>query len=402
MKSNYLVLVLTTFVLLPKVGVLDFSMLFIFFIACCSYLKNNHITPLKINKVFFIITFVWICLFCLALFSFLYHGSYSTALLLKPVRQITIFLSLYILFFYSQINKDDILKVFLFAGALNSIVVVVQYVTGITIPGNTGDFLMHPDYDRDINLAWRKPGLMVGFPHASFMSCFGVLCGLYLLRHKYTKVVFLSFFACFIALFLSARSGMMLGIFGILILLPFFVISSRKNFLTIILFISSIVCCFYYLIVNELIPVDTFEMMFEVFINIMNGNNEISSSQTALFESFKYPLSHISTLLIGNGLQHHADNLLNVDAGFQQYLFGGGIFYLISTYILYFYTAYISVKYHFHTNFYFVTVFLMFLFLLIGSLKGGFIFSRGPSDLLIIIFVFSLVSNKRGGNEFIR
>jgi hypothetical protein len=398
MKSSRVVLSLSLFAILPKIGMVDFSMLLIFLLACYNFLLKHRRSKLNIPKPINLINFFWVMLFALALISFLYHGKYSIGLMLKPVRQIVILTSIYVVLFYSRLTKDNIMEVILYAGALNAFVVIAQYVTGLFIPGNTGDFLMHPDYNRDVNLAWRKPGLMLGYPHSGVLSAYGVLSGIYLLRHKYTLLKCISFSLCFIGLFLSARTGLMLGLLGILILLPLFIYSSRKNLFVTVMFFCAIIGGFTYVVINGIIQKSTFTMMFEVFINLLNNSDTTSASQTALFESFTYPIDNISTVFIGNGEPHHADNLKNVDSGFQQYFFGGGIFYMATTYYLFLYTALISVKRFGKNKFYSITVFLMFLFLFIAAFKGGFIYSRGPSDLLLIIFAFSLLMTRRSYN----
>ncbi len=131
-------------------------------------------------------------------------------------------------------------------------------------------------------------------------------------------------------------------------------------------------------------------MMFELFINLFKGQGLSSASQSDLYSSFGYPVEKVSTLIFGNGLPHNADNLLNVDAGFQQSLFGGGFIHLVLIYLIFFIMMFTSVKNVLKLTVEKFIVLMFFAFIFISNLKGGFLFSRGPADVLILFFVFSI------------
>ena len=86
----------------------------------------------------------------------------------------------------------------------------------------------------------------------------------------------------------------------------------------------------------SILPEDTFNVAFEVFINFLNNKGFSSQSSTALLDSYYFP-NNLTTLFFGNGNFMRNDLQLNVDDGFQIMLYGCGIIYLILNCIIFIY-----------------------------------------------------------------
>ncbi len=385
----------------PKIGFADFSFIPIFSVTLFFIFKdafNNKEINLCLPYETYIIIFVWLVLFCLAILSFLYHGSVATQALLKPIRQILLITFLCALFSKFHFKQEQILSLIVYASSINAIIVLIQYISGIMIPGNAGDFLMNPGFDEEINMVWRKPGLFAGYPHAAVLSAFGSVLSMLLIAKTGCYRYYLTFLLAFITLFITSRTGLMLGLLGILLLLPYLMTSSKKNFILVVFFSVCMSGLFIFVIASGVLAKDTIPMMFEIFINLAQGKGATSASQSALYESFSYDINYVSTLLFGNGLEHNADNGLNVDAGFQQTLFSSGFFGLIFTHLIFLLMTFRMIYnplsgWRLNAN----SVVFLFLFLCIfvSNLKAGFMFSRGPGDVIIILYCFKVIADKR-------
>ncbi|HDC4325029.1 hypothetical protein QK281_07305 [Aeromonas hydrophila] len=385
----------------PQIGFADLSFIPLFCITVffvCRDFFNGVFNKLNLPYEACIFIAFWILLFILALLSFLYHGSVSTQALLKPIRQILLISFLCILFSRFIFKPEQILSIIVYASTINALVVLIQYTTGLLIPGSAGDFLMNPGFDESINMVWRKPGLFAGYPHAAVLSAFGCVVSMFLIIQTAKYRYYLTFIMSFITLFITSRTGLMLGILGISLLLPYLIFSSKKNFIILVVLGVCISVFFVFIIKSGVLAKDTIPMMFEIFINLAEGKGASSASQTALYESFSYDVNYVSTLFIGNGLEHHADNGLNVDAGFQQSFFTSGFFGLIITHLIFLlmmgrviYNPLSGWKFNINS---FVFLFL-FLSVFIANLKAGFMFSRGPGDVILLLYCFKVVADKR-------
>ncbi|KEK27739.1 hypothetical protein [Shewanella xiamenensis] len=385
----------------PQVGFADFSFIPLFvvtvFFVCKDFFYKRY-NALSLPYETCIIILLWFGLFILALISFLYHGSVSTQALLKPLRQILLISFLCTLYSKFNFKLEQILSIIVYASAINALVVIIQYVTGLLIPGNAGDFLMNPGFDNEINMVWRKPGLFAGYPHAAVLSAFGSVVSMLLIIRTTKYKYYLTFLLSFITLFITSRTGLMLGMLGITLLLPYLMFSSKKNFMLLVVLGICVAIFFIFIIESGVLAKDTIPMMFEIFINLAEGRGASSASQTALYESFSYDVNYVSTLLFGNGLEHNADNGFNVDAGFQQSFFTSGFFGLIITHFIFFlmlgriiYNPMSGWK----LNLNIFVFFFLFLCIFVANLKAGFMFSRGPGDVILLLYCFKVVADKR-------
>ncbi|MDP2573131.1 hypothetical protein Q8W40_13150 [Vibrio penaeicida] len=257
---------------------------------------------------------------------------------------------------------------------------------------------MNPGFNEEINMVWRKPGLFAGYPHAAVLSAFGSVVSMLLIASTGKYRYYMTFLLAFITLFITSRTGLMLGFLGIVFLLPYLMFSSTKNFILVVFFSGCVAGLFSYVVASGVLAKDTIPMMFEMFINLAQGKGATSASQSALYESFSYDINYVSTLLFGNGLDHNADNGLNVDAGFQQTLFNSGFFGLIFTHLV-FLLMMIRMIYNplsgWKLNIYSAVFLFLFLCVFVSNLKAGFMFSRGPGDVIIILYCFKVIADKQ-------
>ncbi|WP_421285752.1 hypothetical protein [Aeromonas veronii] len=385
----------------PQIFYADFSFIPIFCVTAfllCKDFFNRRYNKLSLPYEVCVIIAFWIGLFILALLSFLYHGCVSTLALLKPIRQILLLSFLCILFSKYFFKLEQIFSIIVSASAINALIVLIQYITGLLIHGSAGDFLMNPGFNEEINMDWRKPGLFAGYPHAAVLSAFGSVVSMLLIIRTAKYQYYLTFLMSFITLFITSRTGLMLGMLGVSILFPYLMFSSKKNFIFIVVLSLCVAAFFAFVIERGLLAKDTIPMMFEVFINLAEGRGASSASQTALYESFSYDVNHVSTLLFGNGLEHHADNGLNVDAGFQQSFFTSGLLGVTLTHLIFLFMMG-RVIYNplsgWKLNLNSFVFFFLFSCVFVANLKAGFIFSRGPGDVIIILYCFKVVADRR-------
>ncbi|MBA8612780.1 hypothetical protein GWZ68_09455 [Vibrio cholerae] len=399
--TPYIFLCLIAVIIGPKIGFIDFSIIPIFLTAIffiCKDVFFRKCNKLSLPYEVYIIIIVWLGLFILALLSFFYHGSISIQALLKPIRQTLLISCLCLLFTIFDFKIEKIFYVIVCASTINALVVLVQYVSGLYFPGNAGDFFMNPGFDQEINMVWRKPGLFAGYPHAAVLSAFGSILSMLLIIRTAKYRFYLSFFISFITLFITSRTGLMLGMLGLVLLLPSVLCSSSKNFFLLVILCTCSAVFFAFVIDSGFLAKDTIPMMFEVFINLAEGKGASSASQTALYESFSYDVNYLSTLLLGNGLDHHADNGLNVDAGFQQAFFTSGFFGVTLTHVIFFFMmgrVIFNPLSGWKLNLNSFVFFFLFLSIFVANLKAGFMFSRGPGDVIIILYCFKVVADKR-------
>ena len=78
----------------------------------------------------------------------------------------------------------------------------------------------------------------------------------------------------------------------------------------------------------SILPEQTFNVAFEMFINYSRTGSFITLSQESLNSSYMLP-NNLTTYLFGNGLQNRTDVNTNVDDGYQAVLYGGGLLYLL-------------------------------------------------------------------------
>ncbi|MDA0848895.1 MAG: hypothetical protein O2827_03980 [Verrucomicrobia bacterium] len=348
------------------------------------------------NKESRLIFVLWIALLLIALLSFLINQSISPIIIGKPIRQVVLLMGLIGLL--SLVKKPfHIVATAVFVAALiNASVICAQYILDFLHMDSS--WLIMPSFNKDINVAFRKPGLMCGYPSAGMLSLYGVLFGFWMIRRKFNLWLCLLIILLILTLFITARTALYLGA---LVLPLFFIVYFRsKSFMKMgFLFAFSFSLLVSTFLSFKIIHTDTIKVMFEIFITFFETGQISTRSSTALLGSlFYYP--EMTTFLIGNGYMNLTDQLTNIDSGYQQKLFGGGIFYLILmifTFFCYWFLASRSLGDHCSK---FVTHTIFFL-ILITDLKGGMIFAQVVGDVAVMLATCSLVSSPAKTKEIL-
>lgn len=376
------------FLLLPKIGLIDFSVLALIM----AYLTSCKFFFVRYNRQFLLILFLWLLAFIVAIISYLYHLSIHSEILFKPLRQIAILFLLYGVFSNRRVDVVKLLSAILIACSINSLFVLIQYALDFLYPGQDFSYLYNPNFDQGLDVSFRKPGLYAGYPTSGNMSLFGVLIAIYLMVKNASVTNLFFFMVCFVTLFLSSRMSLLIGclaIFSYLLYLSLFYPRVRYFTLyTAILLFGVVFLSFESGFVN---PV-TIEIMFEVFINASEGRG--TQSGTALLASYSYPVDYISTLLVGNGSENNADNGRNVDAGVQTVLFTGGVFSLLIYHFLFCYYCLLCGRLPYFLNKESLLFLILFASLFVSNFKGVFLFGRGPGDVLALISIYYLSVNR--------
>ena len=380
---------LISLILLPKIGIIDLTVLPLLLYSMYLILKKKR---LIFPKFLLGVLFIWLLIFILALVTYLYHGTVSTEVIFKPLRQIILILLLTYAFLYSKYSIDDIFKFILVASIINSIVVVVQYILHVT--GISGDFLMIGGFVEEINVVFRKPGLFSGYPPAGMLAVIGMVISFYFLKYKYSTIYLLTLLISLAALMLTSRMALMIGFLFLFVLIPSTILKGKKQFFSLMSIPLIVGLSLFYLIHYEILHHDTIGVMFEIIINLMNDEGLKSHSGEALIDSYlENSPQYISTILIGNGLNTKSDIGLTIDSGIQITLFNAGLIalflYHLIFILLYIQTVYLTKLY----KKYLLFVSLLFALILISNLKGGFLFGRITGDALLAIIIGMTILN---------
>lgn len=378
---------LISLILLPKIGILDLTIVPLFLYSIFLVLKKKK---LIIPKFLLGVLFIWLLIFILALLTYLYHGEVSTEVIFKPLRQIILIVLLTYIFLYSKYSIDDIFRFILIASIINSIVVVLQYILHVT--GISGDFLMIGGFVEEINVVFRKPGLFSGYPPAGMLAVVGLIISFYFLRYKFSVKYILALLISISALMLTSRMALMIGLLFLFVLIPATILKGKKQFFSLLSIPLVIGITLFYLIHYEILHHDTVGVMFEIFINLMNDEGVKSASGEALMDSYlENSPQYISTILIGNGLNIKSDIGLTIDSGVQITLFNAGLIslflYHLIFVLLYIQTVYLSKL----DKKYLLYVTLIFALIFISNLKGGFLFGRITGDALLAIILGMII-----------
>ena len=389
------VLAFVGLILLPKIGLIDYSIVPISLLLGRQLLLNKLV--INIPSMLWGIIIAWTALFYLSVLTFLVNGSIGEIIIGKPPRQIIIIFFSYLLL---SKNKSPISTAFyslFIAGLINAIVIYIQYF--LNAFGYSDNFLISPNFDAEINVAFRKPGLTAGYPTAGLLSLFGSISGLLILQFKKSKLVILCTILLIFTLVLTSRLALYLGM---LVLLYWFLkFTNRSNIKILINIIIITSAPLIYLYVEGYIHSDTLIVMFELFTNYIDNSEIETESSTALIESFYY-VPNFTTLIIGNGLDSLSDNLQSIDSGYQIRLFGGGLFYFLIFYIIYtlcWITIFSKKEIDKRIK---IAINIIFLLGIICEIKGGVIFSRVVGDCIVILtaaFLSVKYSNASKSNQ---
>jgi hypothetical protein len=381
---------LSLFILAPKMGILDLSALVL--AAWFFPLWLTSAAPLALaDDDTRLIPLIWIALLCIALLAFMVYGRVSTEILLKPVRQLVLLAMLIFLFRRYRLGIQDAVTAILLAAAVNGGVVLLQYV--LDAMHVSSNFLIMPGFDESVNVAYRKPGLTSGYPVAGMLSVFGIVLAATWLKARRNMAVLLALLICLASVLITSRMALLFAVLAIgMFMLPSVVANPKLSLLYGLIALAGVMAFQRY---SGLLHYDTVAVMFELFINLSQGQVQTASS-SALLESYGFLPDRVSTLLLGNGYTNLSDTLRNVDAGIQTVLFSSGAIAMglyVAQAFLYMRKALRGAR----NTIYAPAVATIFAIILFSNLKMDAWFSRVYGDAFLLLVAAAFVPRTTWG-----
>jgi hypothetical protein len=313
---------------------------------------------------------------------------------LKPIRNLLLVLLFCILLGKSDFEWDDIFRALIIAGAINSIVVLLQYM--FMLLGLDDSILrFYPAGMTEGGL--RKPGLSSGYPSSGMLSCISAITALTLFQFKQKRRYFLLALLCLPGVFLSARTAVVLFLvaFFILICLALFFVRIRFLMSVVLMIIGAVIIVSALFVVDDRIS-ETFYIMFEfVFVYFDDGELGVRSTDD-LIENHYFLPSSLPQWIFGSSKSPWGEFGIPSDVWLIQNLLGSGalVVFLYITVFLFLFLA----SYRATSGYQRLTTSFVFCFVAIASIKGSFIFSRfvGDTATLLGAYALSRISGARG------
>jgi hypothetical protein len=388
MKSYIVLTFITLFILAPKIGMIDYSALFLL----VAYFMTGEIFPIRFDNRLNRIIALWFLTIIIALLTKILYSDMTMFFIIKPIRQIFIIILLSKILLNKNIDYKHMEKVFVLAAFINGCIIISQYFLHIY---HIDDNFMIYGFNEEINVIYRKPGTFSGYPVAGMVSLFGLIVLLEL--NTFSKNIFRTILIIVMIASVILTSRMVL-IFLFMYMIYYFISKSPKKSIMILLTISLSILIFQIYEIEDILPKDTYRVMFEPFINYSNSLGFSTDSGSNLLDSYKEWPQKYSTILIGNGRYIKSDNNMTVDSGPQVLFFGGGLFYLLFVHVIY--ILYFKLGVSAASTKEKITLVILFLFLFVSSLKGNYMFSRGQSDMLTFL-TLSIFYKNRSSNKHI-
>lgn len=381
MNRIVLLLVLACAIVAPKIGSIDFPVLILCILNLYLVIKKRA-NRVKVSKKLYYIISIWSILILWSIIIYLINGKIDSIYLLKPLRQIMLLILVFSIVRRTNISYNEVLIIVIIAALINTIVICLQ-LYGHNILG-IQNFLVTSSFDSELDVPFRKPGLMAGYPHAGLLSVIAIICLLNFVKSiKKTYFLVILFLLSF-SLVVTSRTALLLSFlpFSLLVIES---LKSKRVMVRLILFMC-IGTTGMVMILNAL-PEDTSNVAFEMFVNYSEKGKFTTESSSSTTKSYIIP-EKISTYMFGNGLHNRTDVDTNIDDGYQVLVYGGGVFYFVITLLLFF--SYF--KFSLGAGEYKKVIYLIYLILLIANYKTDCIFSRVISDILVLFLSVSLNS----------
>lgn len=395
-RSEFFVtLLLSMFIVAPKFGGLDLSLVFLFVAVLVSF-GTVGMPKLQAFSAFCTLMLLVLIGGAVAFFSALINADYFSEFTFRPVRTFLVLFGVYLLFSsFSSDKKIDVLKtpfaVLFCAATLNSVVILMQYFNHFL---GVGDPLIfsNPGFDRMLDTPFRKPGMMAGYPTAGLLSLGGVLAGCFF---RYEKVVrsswvLLFLFCNFLTVFLTARTSMLV----FLVFFPFLFLrlGLRSGVDGVCFGVSLFFLVGYLMALDNPFIQGTINKMFANFISYFKEGSVLDySSRDLVYNHYELP-QDLFTWLIGNSTSP-GESMVNSDVFFVRTIWANGVFSLILLTLVYVYMWFVAVLgFRSWAKLY---VFAIFLSIFIASFKGSFVVSRVTFDYVALFFGAGLIALSR-------
>ena len=358
------------FILLPKHGLIDFSLMPLLFLGLKAVFRGRPIVIWNYKVIC-----VSLLLVALALLSNYINVLPITDVSLRTVRLLLLVLLLAMVrSSMESFEVNDVFRCIVVAALINGLVVYVQLATHDHY--SFIDLSLNFDSSRDT--PHRKPGLLSGFPTAGILNLLGFLSLISIGRSSKF------FWPCLLFLapifLLTSRTALFLALSSILILSLF-----RPRLRISALAAMSVLLALSIFLLGSNLRVDLgykLVFAFEPFFNFLDGNGFYSNSTNSLLtKHYSFP-NDVGTLLWGDGSYGGSD------VYFIRMIWSAGLIFLSVSLIFFvhLWSSSVRAQVNFQTK---LIVWLMFFVVFIASFIGSYIFSRVVSDCLLLIWASS-------------
>ncbi|UPK81195.1 hypothetical protein LW139_00280 [Proteus vulgaris] len=380
-NSIFIFLIILSLIYFPKIGVLDFTVFLLAPLSLFLFITKK----IHIKKEIIFATIILLLIQSYVIITSTVNGVFISNVVLIPIRNIIIIISLYIIILYYKLNFDKFIKIILYALLINTILIFIQFILHL----NFGiiDYLYNPQFPLEMINTVRKPGYFTGYPVAGFISNMGAIFSIYIYSNN-KKLIYINIYILFfITSLITARTALLFNI----LILPFVILSLNKRhfFYLIIICITSVSLFVIYSNNYTIAIFNKFKVVFEFLIE-QKGDH---STNDLIKNHYKLP-NDLLTFSFGNALDPQEFS----DVGYVQAIFKGGMTLFTITLFFYFYlftSIFKSISKNKKDMFFILSIILCFIFY---NFKGPYLLSRTVGDFIIIIFT-SLLVYKASKNE---
>jgi hypothetical protein len=375
-------LIVVLFLLSPKFGVLDFTVLALVLAwFCYRYGLVMSSEGATLCKVFFAILGMLV-------FTGAVNQGVSLDLLLKPIRNLLILLFLFSFFKARRLTWEQLFSAIAMAGLVNSIVVLVQVFFAVK-GWDVGYLRIYPEGETVGGL--RQPGLSSGYPSSGMLCCIGAIVALCVNYFQKKSSFFWVFVGCLPGVFLSARTAVILFMlaFGLIVITAVFRL--KVQFLAKIAALSAVLAFVTgFLVSNYSKAEDILYVMFEfVFVYFDDHTIGVRSTDDLLENHYFLPSNWVEWA-VGNGKAAWGEGGIPSDVWFVQNLVGAGL--VTTTLYIFAFLYMFALAMRASRGYQKTVVFLVFVMVLLSSFKGSFIFSRFVGDVATVFGIYALAS----------
>ncbi|MFM5019586.1 hypothetical protein ACEUDO_01235 [Aeromonas rivipollensis] len=376
-----------------NIGTVLLSSPIIFLVFCLFLIKENpKILSRKI--IFSLFSYLLLVIFVAAVL--LIHATNSFELIAFVVYGLIIYINAIMLVtcyrcLYIDDYKYKLLRNVYLAGCINAVFTIL-----VLLSPDVRDILYSiidtsPQNEEHLASGIRSSGLFVfGGSLMSLFHCLIIYIGLVYIQHKKNhKNIKLSFidlvliFLNVIAVFLSGRMGVLILIIGFLAILFFperFTRANRRLVLNAIFLLTATLTGLVIFFYNEFKVF--IEWAFELFINVLSGNEATTASSEVLKSMYHFP----NEIIFGEGV--FSSRELGIDSGYVLLTWYFGVFAVLATLILLFYNFLLALQNNKNRDMLAVYITCLCL-ILIGNFKDVYLF--GSNGITQVYFISMLL-----------
>jgi len=357
---------------------------------------EKYLNVKKLVIIYLIISFIFAHLIIVIVFnnSNLNYAA-SPIYWLIDIIPFSIFITLYL-----RINKmtNSFINIIISAGMIQAVLVVLSFLFN-DIQVFFISRMIDYGYGTEIeSLSFRMYGFAsnLTFSSSILLSVIGLITMWFALNkdNKYYICTLLLFYASIV----NSRTSIVIIVAGIILL--FIHKISIKKIIKIIVF--TLVSVLLFVIISDLIRSISYETYrwleigIEDLLDLLFNNSNIDNNEFSyfnyLFSNDRWYVPSDVSILYGSGIRPFYDSILDfkTDIGYINDLWLGGIVYIISLYGFFFHMIlYPRLKWKYNKEYSYIAYLLMIV-MIVSNLKGYIFIMNNVTNLIIIIYVFSL------------